>query len=147
MKPAAPAVSVAGKSARNAAKAVIFEERFTDGWALPAGWTTSDGNGDGRNWQAMYGVTATDDGSHCVVSESYLPGPFGGAYDPDNWLITPQISIPSEGIHRLSYAIGYSSMQSPENHYEVLVSATGTDLADFEMSHEETVHLSPGASF
>ena len=147
MKPAAPAVSVAGKSARNAAKAVIFEERFTDGWALPAGWTTSDGNGDGRNWQAMYGVTARDDGSHCVVSESYLPGPFGGAYDPDNWLITPQISIPSEGIHRLSYAIGYSSMQSPENHYEVLVSATGTDLADFEMIHEETVHLSPGASF
>lgn len=73
MKPVAPVVAVAGNQARNAAKAVVFEERFTDGWALPAGWTTSDGNGDGRNWQAMYGVTATDDGSHCVVSESYLP--------------------------------------------------------------------------
>lgn len=143
--PAVPAAPVG-----NAAKDVVFEEHFADfmesfAWP-PAGWTLVDNNGDGMNWAGAM-VTATADGSGCATSVSYMGGPFGGAYDPDNYLISPKISIPSEGVYRLSYAIGYSNMQFPENHYEVLVSTSGMELADFTMIHEETVHLSPGASF
>ena len=145
-----PVVAVAGNPGKEAAKAVVFEEHFAEfmesfAWP-PAGWTLIDNNGDGQNWGGAM-TSATQDGSGCATSVSFVGGPFGGAYDPDNYLITPQISIPSEGIHRLSYAIGYSNMQFPGNHYEVLVSTTGTDLADFTMIHEEIVHLSPGASF
>ena len=74
---------------------VIFSEDFTDGighedeidW-LPDGWLAVDADGDGHNWYFN-----EFEGDGYMLSRSWLPGDDGGPLTPDNWLITPAITL------------------------------------------------------
>ena len=64
-------------------------------WDLPIpgyedqieGFSIYDADGDGNNWGLAYTSDAQDDA--CFTSASYS----GGALTPDNWLITPEVTL------------------------------------------------------
>lgn len=58
------------------------------------GWDAEDKDGDGYSWGLAYGGydptgQLADNDNVCFYSESYS----GGALDPDNWLITPELTL------------------------------------------------------
>ena len=67
-------------------------------------------------------------GSGLYTSASWVSG--GGALNPDNWLITPKLAIPDEGAH-LEFWVAPQDPSYPQEHYQVLVSTTGTNISDF----------------
>lgn len=123
---------------------IILQEGF-ETQVPPEGWTLFDDDGDGRNWSWSFSPTHTGEGM--AFSESFLPGPFGGSYNPDNWLISPKISIPTDGKYRLTYWIGYGNPQRLVDKYGIFVSETGTNPEDFEEIFSETLHNDPGSSY
>ncbi|MFO7829595.1 MAG: choice-of-anchor J domain-containing protein [Bacteroidales bacterium] len=91
---------------------------------LPANWTIVDNNSDGSTWfyeDGGYGF----DGTNCVSIDTYDPGP------ADDYLILPQITV-DDGDHLAFYAVSASS--SYPDDFTVLVSKTGTDVADFTVT-------------
>ncbi len=121
---------------------VVFSESF-DSSTLPVGWTFVDADGDGHNWESTIGVynTAPHTGEGALFSRSW--GTNRPNYDPDNWAITPQITVPANG--QLKYWI---SSQKPwtNEHYGVFISTTGTAPADFTKLFDETLPLIRGNS-
>jgi hypothetical protein len=106
-------------------------ENFAGG--IPECWRNIDADGDGRLWE-----WGTVDGSNMLAASfSYIN--FFGPITPDNWLITPKIELPADGIYKLSYKIGAADPAYFAEHYSVLVSTTGTHLNDFESIHSETL--------
>ena len=53
-----------------------------------AGWTTYDADGDGYAWE-IDNYYSYNGGTYCLTSRSY----YGGALSPDNWLISPAVSL------------------------------------------------------
>jgi hypothetical protein len=64
-----------------------------------------------------------------AISNSYVNGGVG-AITPDNWLITPAITLPADGNYTLSWFATGASNDYGEEHYAVYV-ATGNTVADF----------------
>ena len=61
------------------------------------GWMTYDSDGDGYPWRVCndvdwYGVPYANSGTTCMASDSYNYN-FGGALEPDNWLISPEVTL------------------------------------------------------
>lgn len=119
-----------------------WTEDFESGVFPPAGWSLKDEDGDGWNWSSQLinqnSVWVDIEGynsARAVGSYSYLNDV--GALTPDNWLITPALNI-SQGIYMLKYWIGNVDKNYFQDHYEVMVSTTGTDVADFTSVFEET---------
>lgn len=110
----------------SAAASLPFVEDFED--ELTDCWTNIDNDGDGYSWQLM---TDYDDyahsGSGLYTSASWVGGT---VLTPDNWLITPKIAIPAEGAN-MEYWVGPQDPDYPEEHYQVMVSTTGTNVSDF----------------
>lgn len=89
-----------------------------------AGWSIYDGDGDGFNWsiQDFSAMDATTpDGTKAGWSESFS-NQYGTALTPDNWLITPQISIPAGNATLTFYAWGVDASWAAE-HLGIFVSA------------------------
>ncbi|MCL1933735.1 MAG: M6 family metalloprotease domain-containing protein [Candidatus Azobacteroides sp.] len=101
----------------------VFSEDFANG--IPATWGNIDADNDGKTWTASTGAGVT--GAGFVTSASYDAS---GAITPDNWLITPAISI-SKG-NRLNYYVKPSNASFPEETYGVFISTTGSDIASFD---------------
>ena len=99
----------------------------------PTGWTLIDADGDGQNWY-VWNLTL-DDGSTQVTfsSNSYINNV--GALTPDDWAITPQATLGS--VVQFD-AWGQDPSYAAE-HFQVYVSTTGTDVADFQPISEEIV--------
>jgi len=100
----------------------------TDG-TLPDCWQAIDADGDQQNWEV---VTNADGGfglddDNAVASFSYTGE--AGALTPDNYLITPQVSLGTD--ESLYYAVRSLNSNYSEEEYSVLVSTTGTAIADF----------------
>ena len=99
----------------------------------PTGWTLIDADGDGQNWY-VWNLTL-DDGTVQTTfsSNSYINN--YGALTPDNWAITP--------LATLGAAVQFDAWgQDPSyagEHFQVYVSTTGTDVADFSPISEEIV--------
>jgi hypothetical protein len=82
--------------------------------SVSAGWTVLDGDGDGRNWGGLnaglngYGTAPNTISGQCGYSEkslTYLGG--SGAATPNNFLISPQITITAGALSStLTYVIG-----------------------------------------
>ncbi|MBP5282514.1 MAG: choice-of-anchor J domain-containing protein [Lachnospiraceae bacterium] len=67
-------------------------ENFEHNGALPTGWRFIDGDGDGNQWYALDDVDADiHSGEYALTSESYINE--HGALTPDNWAITPAITV------------------------------------------------------
>jgi len=105
----------------------IFYEDFEVNDTLPAGWSVIDNDGDKRNWivSAMF----SHSGTQMIQSRSWA----GTGIHPDNYLITPAITISaSTGNPRLEWWRRSNENTAYDNEkYKVLVSTTGTNLTDF----------------
>ena len=96
---------------------------------LPACWQAIDADGDGFGWTI---VTNDDgdlglDGANAIVSYSYISG--AGALTPDNYLITPQVTLGEN--ESLYYAVRSLNHNYSEEQYSIWVSTTGSAVADF----------------
>ncbi|MGI6109918.1 MAG: choice-of-anchor J domain-containing protein [Eubacteriaceae bacterium] len=99
--------------------------------SLPVGWTFKDKDSDGNGWTAASG--SAQDEANAMVSASVNDK--GQALTPDNWMISPAISV--NGNTTLKYHVTASDIDKPEEKYQVLVSTTGTDENDFTVVSEE----------
>ena len=115
----------------------IFFEGFENG--IPATWTTIDADGDGNNWLALSDIPATyasyasldlsnwaHNGNNAASSPSFVNNV--GSFDSDQYLISPKLNL--QGTLRFYAASEYND----EDSYEVLLSTTGTDAADFTVT-------------
>ena len=102
-----------------------YEEDYENGIDC---WKNVDADGDGHSWE-IYQTSSSwvHAGAGSAQSASYINGV--GALHPDNWLISPQIHIPSTGayIEWWEKAI-YTDYAE---HYSVMVSTSGDEVADF----------------
>lgn len=121
---------------------VILSESFDNG-VLPDGWSTIDNDGDGYAWDAgqsyNIGSWTNHTGAGCVSSASYRSDV--GALSPDNWLITPALNIPTEGVTTFSWWATAQDPSYPSEHYVVYVSAGSNTISDFLSNpvYEETL--------
>ncbi|RRD02704.1 L7/L12-related protein [Prevotella sp. OH937_COT-195] len=125
------AINTAGGKAKMAPtgmydpKFVSLFESFEEDAIVPEGWSVVDADNDGKQWE----VIRKADGDWFVsffgdnVNSSFSW--IGSALDPDNYLISPLLSDAAE----LNY---WFSMNTEEpDHYKVLASTTGNEVADF----------------
>lgn len=107
-----------------------WEESFTE--PLSACWQNIDADGDGNAW-----IAATLGEEPIVASESkqILLGIFEIPLTPDNYLITPQMTLDAD--YHLSFTIGSIAPNFAEK-YSVLVSTTDADIESFTAIHTET---------
>lgn len=96
----------------------------------PADWTVSGGNAStSESWSK--GISTTyfqchHTGEAGAVSQSYI---YPDEVTPDNWLITPQISVLNNDS--IIFYVKPSSTQYPSEHFELWLSETGTEITDF----------------
>ena len=106
-----------------------FFEDFDNG--LPSNWTAIDNDGDGHNW----GSTNYGNGVVCVTSESYInsSSTSGTALTPDNWLVTPKVTIGN----LLTFDAWGQDVNFFAEVFNVYVSTTGTNVDDFVAISED----------
>jgi hypothetical protein len=100
-----------------------FTESFEGTTFPPACWLNLDVDGDGKKWESRdasqgWGVY---DGSKVAVSASWVNAPL----TPNNYLITPQLSIPNANMI-LKFYIAPQDPEWPSEYIGVEVSTTGT---------------------
>ena len=116
----------------------VFSEGFepptpeTSEWTLiDAGWTLIDANQDGQNWVHSY---------ESYFSGYQSEGAAGSSSQnrtPDNWLISPSITLGSSSTLKFKRMSGH---QWPAEHYGVYVSTTSaSDIQSFTLLDEETL--------
>ena len=101
----------------------LLSEGFEQG--IPSTWTTIDADADGQNWMSY--PTGAYVGEGCAASASWTSNT--GALNPDNWLITPAITIPSADF-ALNWYVAAQDPSYPQDKYSVYI-ATGNTVADF----------------
>ena len=99
----------------------------------PTGWTLIDADGDGQNWY-VWNLTLDDGTTQTTFSSNSYINNYG-ALTPDNWAITPQSTL---GATVQFDAWGQDPSYASE-HFQVYVSTTGTEIADFTPISEEIV--------
>ena len=105
---------------------LLFED-FENG--IPAGWTIVDNDGDGSKW-AFEDNTTAHSGGGCMSSYSF-------EHDPDDWIITPRVTLKGTLKFWVSSVMG--SISNWQEHYAVYVSTETTALEDFVMVGEERI--------
>ena len=127
---------------------VILSESFDNG-VLSDGWSTIDNDGDGYAWDAgqsyNIGGWTNHTGAGCVSSASYRSDV--GALSPDNWLITPALNIPTEGVTTFSWWATAQDPSYPAEHYVVYVSAGANTISDFLSTPVYEVTLTTGRDY
>ncbi|HNW69571.1 MAG TPA: choice-of-anchor J domain-containing protein [Bacteroidales bacterium] len=112
-----------------------YTEGFEGANFPPDCWTLNDADGDSHNWElAVSPSYASHSGVNSAASASYD----GAALTPDNYLITPQFTIPA-GNYDLKFWAAPQDPAWPSEKYAVLVSTTGTAPADFTEIFSETL--------
>ena len=94
-------------------------------------WTFIDADGDGYGWDVNSfsgNANYVHSGNGVIGSASYINNI--GALSPDNWMITPKMTIPAEGA-TLEYYVGPVDANYYQEYYSILVSTSGTNPADF----------------
>ncbi|MBQ6156066.1 MAG: choice-of-anchor J domain-containing protein [Bacteroidales bacterium] len=89
-----------------------------------SGWSAYDVDGDGYGWYFSNYAQPLHSGSSCLASDSY--NSTAGALSPNNYLVLPELTVPENATTVLKwYAAAYSD-EYPADHYEVIVSPSGT---------------------
>ncbi|MBQ7280621.1 MAG: choice-of-anchor J domain-containing protein [Bacteroidales bacterium] len=114
-----------------------YEERFENG-DFTYCWRFVDGDGDRLGWTPSTQFFSGHMGYNskaCAASASWHQE----ALTPDNWLITPSISLPEE-TSQLEWWESSPRDDDYAEHYAVLLSTKGNDIADFDYTlYEATV--------
>jgi hypothetical protein len=122
------------------AQALPYFDGFEDG--ISACYRNIDNDGDGYFWyDNLYTEWAYDpyEGDGCAMSASYINNV--GALNPDNWLITPALTIPAQGA-KVSWYVAAQDGSYPAEYYEVLVSSTPDNLNSYATIFSETLETS-----
>lgn len=100
------------------AEPILLNESFDNG--IPSNWTVLDKDGDGYSWGLTTEIIGQEGGfsGEGVASQSYSNQV--GALTPDNYLISPEITITHNG-YTLSYYVGASDASWYSENYSVLV--------------------------
>lgn len=111
-------VTCHGKAKDAADEGYIYLGDFED---VAYGWTTVDNDNDGETWNLgsnLWGEQPAycHSGNNCLASISYSNNL--GAVTPDNWTLSPIITIPADGA-KLSYYVAAFSPKKWEEHYSV----------------------------
>jgi len=115
------------------AQVTVFSEGFEEG-VLPAGWTAIDADNDGNNW--VHNFTTYVDGHESDGAYLSFSRLNNAPLTPDNWLITPAITLTGPSTLDFWRMVGFSN---PADHFGVFVSTTSaTDLTSFTQVYEET---------
>lgn len=113
-----------------------YTEGFEGTSFPPDCWTLNDADGDSHNWE----LVTTDDGfpPHSGTNAASSASYDDVALTPDNYLITPQFTIPANN-YSLKFWVSPQDQSYPEEKYAVLVSTTGNAPADFTEVFSETL--------
>lgn len=106
-----------------------LNESFEGTTFPPTGWKMVDQDGDGNNW-FQYSVTTGNiahTGTYTAASASWYNQV---VLTPTNYLITPSLIV-SSTTDSIAYWMAPQDKKYPGEHYEVKVSTTGTNPADF----------------
>lgn len=114
--------------------AVLVDEAFESG--IPTTWQTLDVDGDGDTWQVLDGSYGVD-GSKCACSQSYDNNV--GALTPDNYLVTPEVTLAGE--YTLTFQVNAQDASWAAEHYAVLVGTiqNGTFVSQGTLLEEDVV--------
>ena len=110
----------------------LLSESFEEA-TLPSTWTTLDNDGDGYTWQSSQEISAdweAHTGTSCATSASYINNV--GALNPDNYLISPDITIPAGSATLLTFWYRGQDPSYAAEHFLVKVGAAGASaVSDF----------------
>ncbi len=121
-----------------------FENQGVTGDPVAGGWTVIDANGDGYTWyifDPVYSGYESADGvrmfgNKCATSPSYM----GGALYPDNWLISPQVTLKDQ----LSFwACGQDPDYASEHFAVYVTTGDPADLASYVQVTDELIASYP----
>lgn len=110
---------------------------WTEGFENGAtGWTIIDSDGDGITWQlsdtssqiANFRATYPRTGNSCIIALSYDNLTYE-ALTPDEWLISPAITIPAGVSYTLSFYDNGTNPSYAAEHYAVHVASANTVAA------------------
>ncbi len=110
------------------------EEEFTQCWA------NLDRDQDGFAWTRVLGddyASYTHGGQGMCISNSYVNN--YGALTPDNWMITPTITIPAQGA-TLRWFDAPLDAENYAEHYQVKISTSGYNLDNFTTVFDITLN-------
>ncbi|MCL2064329.1 MAG: choice-of-anchor J domain-containing protein [Candidatus Cloacimonetes bacterium] len=118
----------------------ILSENFDGAAFPPTGWvrhtTITGAEVDARQWHRQTGAfnDVPPFGTAMAVSRSWHPAT--GGFTPNNWLVTPQVSLPADSEIILSFQVRPEVDTSPvpawgADKYSVYVSTVGNQMADF----------------
>ena len=115
----------------------VLTESF-EGTAIPAGWTTIDADNDGHGWEnnsLQNDLPSGHTGTGAVVSYSF-DNASGLALTPNNWLVSPAVSLTGTSSLSFWFAVAQSY---PADHFGVYVSTTSaTDTSAFTLVYQYT---------
>ncbi|MCR4827788.1 MAG: choice-of-anchor J domain-containing protein, partial [Bacteroidales bacterium] len=118
----------------SSAQALPFFEGFESD--LTECWQNIDNDGDDYYWESSLDLDIEGyEGDGCYMSASYVNNV--GALNPDNWLITPALAIPSEGA-KLTWYVAAQDPDWPSEFYEVKLS-TSPNISSFTSVFSETL--------
>lgn len=103
--------------------AVPFTETFNSTSFTKSCWTVLDANNDGDAWDLNNTSNTLNGDQNVAINTDFNAGA------NDDWLISPALSF--TGNEQLAYYYRVQSVGEP-NDFEVLVSTTGTNPADFQ---------------
>jgi len=129
--PASGSFSALGKSAviiQSTENDTLINESFEEG---TTGWMVSDNDGDGYTWTRYTETEPYDTVAH---SGAYGLGVLYNSSGNDDWLVAPQVTLPT-GVTSISFSFWAHSISSsyPED-FNVKLSTGSTDLADFTVT-------------
>ena len=116
--------------------AQLLDETFDS--SIPGTWTIIDvDNFTSSTGQAAYASWAWNSTDQDASSSSWYDN--SGTGPTDDWLITPQVTIPGTGTYALSFE-GWSHEATYMEEYEVLISTTGTSTGNFSNNELSVVN-------
>ncbi|MBR4135186.1 MAG: choice-of-anchor J domain-containing protein [Bacteroidales bacterium] len=120
------------------AKAQVLLQEGFEGSDIPTGWITIDNDGDGYEWYVLNNSQSSSGGFNVHSGEGHITSASyqSVALTPDNWLITPAVTLPATSS--LSFWVAGQDANWAAEYYSVLLSTTGTAVSDF------TVELTNG---
>lgn len=103
-------------------------------------WNLVDADGDGYNW--MLYSNAANSGYSSFLSASWYNST--GALSPDNWLISPAITLPNTSSCKLEWYDVSLNSQYPDK-YKVYISTTGNEPSNFTSSPVKSRTVNKGS--
>ncbi|MBP5643459.1 MAG: choice-of-anchor J domain-containing protein [Bacteroidales bacterium] len=117
-----------------------FENDYVEGRLI--GWNVIDADGDSYNWVlSPTGEGMGHNGSDGVVM-SYSYSNYSGALDPDNYLVSPQLTITANNHYVSFYACALDEAY-PADHFGLAISTSGV-AGSFAMIQEWTMTAKQG---